>query len=217
MPGKTATIAGATGLIGGELLRLLLYDTAFTSVRILIRRPLSLRHPKLEKKIVDFSDADSLLVALTGSDAVFCAVGTTLQKVKGDKAAYSKIDYDIPVNLARFCKMVGCETFVLILSVGADSNSKNFYLKLKGEVEEEVRKIGLRSVYIMRPSMLLGKREEFRLGEKIGKGLMKAFSFLLPSKYKPIHAAAVARAMMNAAKKNETGFWIWEYREMIDS
>src|SRR5205814_7754749 len=127
---KTATLIGATGLIGGELLNLVLKDDYFQTVRILIRRPFNLVHPRLEKKIVDFNDSDSLLVAIDNSDVVFCAVGTTQKKVKGNKEAYRKVDYDIPVKAARFCKMTGCETFVLVSSVGANSKSNNFYLKL---------------------------------------------------------------------------------------
>jgi len=217
MSGKTATLIGATGLIGGELLNLLLSDEYFGSVKALIRRPFNKEHPKLEKKMVDFSDNDSILVALDNSDVIFCAVGTTQKKVKGDKEAYRKVDYDIPVHAARFCKMVGCKTFVLVSSIGANSKSNNFYLKLKGEVENAIKEVGLESVHIMRPSMLLGNREEFRLGEKIGSRLMKAFSFLLPPKYKPVQAKDVARAMLTAAKENKKGYYIYEYNEIRSS
>ena len=211
---KTATLIGATGLIGGELLNLVLKDDYFQTVRILIRRPFNLVHPGLEKKLVDFNDNDSLLVALDNSDVVFCAVGTTQKKVKGDQAAYRKVDYDIPVHAGRFCKMVGCKIFVLVSSVGANSKSKNFYLKLKGEVEDEVETMGLESVHIMRPSMLLGERKESRPLEKIGQAMMKVLSFFLPSKYKPIKARDVAKAMLAASKKNEKGFFVHEYDEI---
>src|SRR6266513_446453 len=199
----TATLIGATGLIGNYLMNELLNDPFYDTVKILIRRPLDITHPKLEKKIVDFNDNDSLLIAIDNSDIVFCTVGTTQRKVKGDKEAYRKVDYDIPVRAARFCKMTGCETFVLVSSVGANSKSNSFYLKLKGEVEDAVKAVSLRSVHIMRPSMLLGDRKEFRSGEKIGKVLVTVLSFLLPSKYKPIQAKKVAIAMLNAAKKNK--------------
>jgi uncharacterized protein YbjT (DUF2867 family) len=211
---KTATLIGASGLIGSHLLQLLLDDPDFDTVKILVRRKLQTTHQKLEQKIVDFNDSDSLLVAMDNSDAVFCTVGTTQKKVKGDQEAYRKVDYDIPVKAARFCKMTGCETFILVSAVGANSKAKNFYLKLKGEVEEVVKTVGIRSVYIMRPSMLMGKREEYRFGEKVITPVMKALSFLLPSKYKPIQAEDVAKAMLRAAKKNEEGFYVWEYREM---
>jgi uncharacterized protein YbjT (DUF2867 family) len=210
MTGKTATLIGATGLIGSHLLQMLLDDPYFETVKILIRRPLELTHPKLEKKLVDFGNSDSMLVAIDNSDVVFCAVGTTQKKVKGNKEAYRKVDYEIPVRAARFSKMTGCETFVLVSSVGANSKSGNFYLKLKGEVEDVVKATGLNSVHIMRPSMLLGERKEFRSGEKIGKGIMTAFSFLIPSKYKPVHAKKVAKAMLAAAKENKEGFFVYE-------
>ena len=210
----TATLIGATGLIGNYLLDELLNDPFFNTVRILIRRPLDISHPKLEKKIVDFNDSDSILVALSNSDVVFCSIGTTQRKVKGDKDAYRKIDFDIPVKVARFCKMTGCEKFILVSSVGANSKSKSFYLKLKGEVEDAVESVGLNSVHIMRPSMLLGDRKESRFGESIGKVIITPFSFLIPSKYKPIQARDVAKAMLAAAKKTEEGFFIYEYREI---
>lgn len=211
---KTATLIGASGLIGSHLLQLLLDDPYFDTVKILVRRKLQTTHQKLEQKIVDFNDSDSLLVAMDNSDAVFCTVGTTQKKVKGDKEAYRKVDYDIPVKAARFCKMTGCETFILVSAVGANSKANNFYLKLKGEVEDVVKTVGIRSVYIMRPSMLMGKREEYRFGEKVITPVMKTLSFLLPSNYKPIQAEDVAKAMFRAAKKNEEGFYVWEYREM---
>jgi len=214
MSEKTATLIGATGLIGGELLSLLLDDDHFEKVRILVRRPFSRNHPKLEKKLVDFTDADSLLVDLDESDTVFCTIGTTMKKVKGNKDAYRKIDYDIPVNIARYCKIMNCKNYILVSAVGADSQSRNFYLKLKGEVEDIVRKVGLESTYIMRPTILLGKRHEFRFGESISVPLVKKISFLLPSKYKPIEATEVARAMLAAAKISEKGFFVCEYNQM---
>ncbi len=173
----TATLIGATGLIGNCLLEYLLKDDFYHTVRVLIRRPMEFTHPKLEKKIVNFSDTESFRLSLEGSDVVFCAVGTTQKKVQGDKAAYRKVDYDIPVNAARFCKMNGCETFILVSSVGASSKSSSFYINLKGEVEDAVKATGLRSVHIMRPSVLLGDRKESRMGENISNILMSRLSF----------------------------------------
>ena len=210
----TATLIGATGLIGNELLQELLADNYFATIRLLVRKPLKKMDVRIETKLIDFNDPESFKLGIEGSDAFFVAVGTTQSKVKGDKAAYRKVDYDIPVRAAQFCKETGCENFILVSSAGADANSNNFYLKLKGEVEEAVKKMQVKSVHIMRPSILLGNRKEFRLGEKIGKAVMKTFSFLVPAKYKPIFANDVARAMLCAAKKNEAGFWIYEYGEI---
>ena len=214
MSAKTATLIGATGLIGGELLNLLLSDDYFEKVRILVRTPFNVVHPKLEKKLVDFNDNDSLLVALDGSDALFVAVGTTQKKVRGDKVAYKKVDYDIPIHAAKFCKMVGCKIFVLVSSVGASNKSGNFYLHLKGEVEDKVKELGIDSVNIMRPSILLGERKESRPLEKMSQSMMRIFSLLLPSRYKPIQARDVARAMLASSKRSEKGFFVYEYEEM---
>ena len=209
-----ATLVGATGLIGGFLLEELLNDPFFDTVRILIRRPIDITHPKLEKKIVDFNDSDSLLVALSNSNVLFCAIGTTNKKVKGDKDAYRKIDFDIPVKLARFCKMTGCEKFILVSSAGANPKSMNFYQRLKGETDEALKSSGLKTVHIMRPSLLLGERKEFRLGENIGKVMMKSLSFLIPEKYKAIHGKDVAKVMLALSKKNEEGYFVHENSEI---
>lgn len=198
-----ATIIGATGLIGGHLLDMLLNDASFTTVRILIRRPLEISHPKLEKNLVDFSDMESFRLALEGTNVIFCTIGTTMKKMKGDKEAYRKVDYEIAVNAARLGKANGCEKFVLVAAVGADSKSRNFYLKLKGETEEAVQAPGMESVYILRPSLLIGNRKEFRAGEKLATWLMPLFAFILPAKYRPVKAIDVAKAMVNAVK--ETG------------
>ena len=203
-------------MTGNYLLNELLNDPFYDTVKILIRRPLDITNSKLEKKIVDFNDSDSILIAISNSDTVFCAIGTTQRNVKGDKDAYRKVDFDIPVKTARFCKMTGCEKFVLVSSVGASSTSRNFYLRLKGEVEDAVKETGLKSVHIMRPSMLLGNRKEFRLGEKIGKQMMSALSFIIPSKYKPIHASDVAKAMLSVSKQDQEGFFIYHYKEIME-
>ena len=145
---------------------------------------------------------------------MFCAIGTTNKKVKGDKAAYRKVDYDIPVNAARFCTETGCRHFLLVSSVGANSKGGNFYIKLKGEVEDQVRSISIPSVSIFRPSMLLGKRQESRPLETIAQVMMKPLSFLFPSRYKPIAAEAVAKAMIAACKQDKPGLHIYHFKEM---
>ena len=212
----TATLVGATGLIGSYLLDELLNDPYFDTVRILIRRPLDITHPKLEKKIVDFNDSDSLLVAVSNSEVLFCAIGSTMKKVKGDKEAYRKIDFEIPVKLARFCKMTGCEKFILVSSAGANSKSRYFYQRLKEETEEAIKSVGLETVHIMRPSLLLGERKEFRLGENIGKAVMTSLSFLIPEKYKAIQGKDVAKVMIVLAKKNDEGIFVHENLEIRD-
>ena len=206
----TATLVGATGLIGSHLLQELLKDIYFDTVRILIRRPIDITHTKLEKKIVDFNDSDSILVALSNSDVLFCAIGSTMRKVKGDKVAYRKIDFEIPVSLARFCKISGCEKFILVSSAGANPKSSNFYQRLKGETDDAIKRSGLKTIHIMRPSLLLGERKEYRLGENIGKAIMTSLSFLIPAKYKAIQGKDVAKVMLDLSKKNEEGIFVHE-------
>jgi uncharacterized protein YbjT (DUF2867 family) len=211
---KTAAIIGITGLIGSELYDLLKNDTGFEYIRLIVRRPLTNNHPRTEVKLVDFNDAESLQLALEGCETIFCAVGTTKKKVKGDQQAYRKIDFDIPVHAAQYGMQTGCEKFILVSAVGANPKSSNFYLRLKGEVEEAIKSIGLASVHVMRPSFLLGDRKEHRAGEKLAAAVMKTIGFLFPPKYKAIPARTVASAMIASAKKDGGGFFVHEYKEM---
>lgn len=214
---KTATIIGASGLIGSELLKLLLKDEAYTNVRIIVRSVLPIKHVKLEQVIIDFSDIGALQSAINGSEAVFCSIGTTNKKVNGDKDAYQKVDYDIPVNSAKACAKAGVKIFVLISAVGANAASNNFYLNLKGRVEVEIKKTGIPQIFILQPSVLLGKRNEKRIGEQIGQVII---SFLAPllirdfQKYKPIKAAAIARVMLILAKKEKEGIHTLTFNDM---
>ena len=214
--GKTATVIGATGLIGSHLLALLRNDPRFKTVRVLSRRAVSFDHPKIQVLVIDFADNAAFKRAIAGSDGLFCSVGTTRQKVSGDKVAYRKVDYDIPVSAAQFCLETGCSHFLLVSSVGANSKSSSFYIKLKGEVEDKVRGMNIPSVSIFRPSMLLGKREEYRRGETIAQALMRPLSFVLPPRYRPIAARDVARAMIAASERGTPGFHIYHYKEMMD-
>lgn len=214
---KTATIIGSTGLIGSHLLSLLQQDNYYHTIRLLVRRPTENKDPKTEVKLIDFADEESFKLGIYGSDTVFVAVGTTQQKVRGDKEAYRKVDYDIPVKAARFCQETGCPQLLLISSVGANPKASNFYLQLKGEVEANIKALQLPSVSIFRPSLLLGNREEKRTGEKIAQAVMPFLSlgmFGELSKYKPIHAADVAKAMMLTAKEQKPGFSVLEYQQI---
>lgn len=214
MSGKTVAVIGSTGMIGTYLTELLLQDDYFSTVRLIVRRPMEKQDPKIEIKLVDFNDAESLKLALEGTDALFCCIGTTQKNVKGDKELYRKIDYDIPANSARFAKEVGCETMAIVTAIGANGKANNFYLKLKGEVEDTIQTIGLRSVYIMQPSILLGERKENRPMEKVFQVLSKVVAGILPSRLRPIHGKTVAAAMIAAVKKNEAGFFRYTYKEM---
>ncbi|HYE54618.1 MAG TPA: NAD(P)H-binding protein [Chitinophagaceae bacterium] len=214
MQTRTATIIGATGLIGSHLLDQLVQDDSISQVKIIVRRPVTVSHAKARVVQIDFSDQVAFKQAIEGSDMVFCAVGTTQHKVKGDKAAYRKVDYDIPVTAAKFCAATGVEEFLLVSSVGANSRSRNFYLKLKGEVEDAVRQVNIASIAIFRPSMLLGNRQEVRQGERMAQAVMKALAFVIPARYKPIEAGDVARAMIAAAKQQIRGVKVYHYGEI---
>ncbi len=216
MTDMTATVIGATGLIGNQVVQLLRKDGYYNKIRVIARRSLSFNDPEIEIRIIDFAVKNAFKSAIAGSDAVFCAVGTTNKKVKGDKTAYRKVDYDIPVNAAQYCLETGCRKFLLVSSVGANSKSNNFYLKLKGEVEDAVSKMDIGSVSVFRPSMLLGEREEFRAGELLGKALIVPLSFLFPGNYRPIHGRVVAQAMLEASKKHVPGFRIYHYKEILE-
>lgn len=214
MPLKTVTVIGATGLVGGCLVEQLQQDSSVETVRVLVRRPVDFAGNKIVVKMVNFSDAESFKLAIEGSDAVFCAVGTTQKKVHGDEEAYRKVDYDIPVKAARFCVETKCGKFLMVSSVGANRESRNFYLRLKGEVEAAVQQLPIPYISLFRPSILLGRRRERRPAERAGQLTMKLFSFLLLGrlrKYKPVKAEKVAMAMIRAAKENNRGHFIFEY------
>ena len=214
MPNKKATLLGASGLIGGHLLELLKNDEAFTDIKILVRRKLDINDPKVKQAVIDFEDKTSFQSEIIPGSIMFCAVGTTNSKVKGNKALYRKVDYDIPVNAAQFGLAKGCPRFVVVSSLGADSKSSNFYTKLKGEVEDRLLEMNFSSLHIFRPSLLLGERKEFRFGETLAKILMNTFSFLMPAKIKPIQAKVVAKAMLSVSKSQNKGIQIYHNQDI---
>lgn len=213
-----AIILGASGMIGTELVRQLIADGQFRYIDIITRRPLEIRDPKLNVKVVAFDDANSYRSAIEKADSIFCCIGTTMKQVKGDKGLYRKIDFDIAVNGARFASERGVGQYVLVSAIGADPLSRNFYLRLKGEVEEAIQSIPFESIYIMRPSMLFGKRTEFRLGEVISKPIIQFASLFLFGgwrKYKSIQGRDVASAMISAALERKSGVHVCEYGDMM--
>ncbi len=217
MSEKTAAILGSTGMIGSYLLDLILTDKYYDTVKLLVRRPIQKNSERVEVKLVDFSDAESFKLALEGCDTIFSCIGTTQKNVKGDNQLYRKIDFDIPLKAARFGKDAGCTKFILVSSVGAKSESGTFYLRLKGELEEAIRQVGLDAVYIMQPSMLLGERTEKRTAEKVMQGAMKFLNPVLGGslrKYRAIHGKTVANAMLNLAKDDRRGFYRYPYDDI---
>ncbi|HTE28269.1 NAD(P)H-binding protein [Flavitalea sp.] len=217
MSGQTAVVIGSTGMIGDLVVKQLIDDPTFTHVRLLVRRPILFHESKIEVKLVNFEDPADMDQQMGSGDCIFCCVGTTQSKVKGDKNAYRKVDFDIPVNSAKTGLKNGFSKFLLVSAVGANHDSGNFYLKLKGETEEALKKINFPSLHIFQPSLLLGERNESRITEKIAQVLMPAFSFMLAGKlkkYKPVKAMNVARAMVNAAKSEKKGIQVYQYAEI---
>jgi uncharacterized protein YbjT (DUF2867 family) len=213
---RTATVIGATGLIESHLVELLTRDGYFNAVRIIARRMPDRVPQGAEVRVIDFEDQDAFRSAVEGSFALFCAVGTTRKKVKGDMAAYRKVDHDIPVNAARHCHETGCGRYLMVSSVGASSKTGNFYLKFKGDAEDAIAATGIPSVSVFRPSMLMGKRNESRPAEAIAQVMMAPLSFLFPAKYKPIKGLDVAKAMVAAAKNDEKGFRVYHHTDMMN-
>jgi len=218
MSGQTAVVIGATGLIGSHVLEQLLNNDYFDVVRVLVRRQLDTNHPKLQQQVVDFNDINDYTNKFGPGDIIFCCVGTTQKKVKGDKAAYYKVDHDIPVNAAMIGAQKGFRKYLLVSAAGANAASSNFYLKLKGETENDIKQYAFESISFFRPSMLLGKRNESRSMEKVKQWAFRAASvFLYGSlkKYRPIQAKDVARAMIAQSKLNPTCVTILEYEQMM--
>lgn len=193
-----AILLGSTGLVGHFLLTELLNDSDFTEIELYSRRSLGLDSPKVTERIGDLLNDDFWPEKLE-ADAVFVCVGTTKAKTS-DTEKYRAIDLGIPLKTAELAQKGSVKHFSVVSSLGADAQANNFYLKTKGQMEEAIRALQLPSLHILRPSMILGPRQEKRLGESIGKFLFNAFSFLIPSKYKGVEAEDIAKAMWALAK-----------------
>ncbi len=196
---KTALVVGATGLIGHQLVNQLLQSELYSEVRVLVRKSLEKQHPKLVEVLYDFNQSDASVVQ---GDDVFCCLGTTMKKA-GSKGAFTRVDHDYPLQIARAAKQNGATQFLIVTAMGANPKSSFFYNRVKGNVEEDLKKLGFAALHIFRPSLLLGSRDEKRLGEKIGESLMGVFDPLMLGplkKYRAIDSAKVANAMMVAAQ-----------------
>ena len=213
---KQVTLFGATGLIGSYLLEFLLKDSDIHLINVVGRNPFHLQHDKINNTVIDFEDVSSISNSITGSEAVFVSIGTTMSKVNGDKIKYKSVDFDIIFNIANACKQKNINQFIYVSSLGANANSSNFYLRLKGEIDEAVAKLNLNSTSVFRPSVLLGKRNESRPGEKIMQFVMPLLDFMIPSNSKAIKAEDVAKSMLNTTKNYKTGLHIYQYSQIID-
>ena len=206
---KKAVIAGASGLIGSKLLNILLQQPGYDEVLALVRKELPVNNKKLVQMVIDFDKLDEYTASING-DALFCCLGSTKKRTP-DLAVYRKIDHDYPLKLAQLAKQNEMEQYHLVSSIGANSDSANFYTKMKGETEDDIKKAGLKCLYIYQPSFLTGQREESRPVERLFNGLMKLFDPLLTGnlkKYRSIPAQTVAQAMFNESLKHDEGVFV---------
>ena len=194
---KTALIFGSTGLVGGTLLRLLVKDEKYKKIKVFVRSSLSKIDPKVEVVQTDFSKLENIKSEIKGNDCFFC-IGTTRKKTP-NKEDYINTEYNLPVTIGKICKNNDVENFTYISSLGASPKTSNLYLKNKGMAEDELRKLNFKKFIVIRPSFLIGKRKEERLGEKIGIFAIKCISPILVrglKKYKSINAEIVAKSII---------------------
>ena len=200
---KTAIVFGSTGLIGGHLVNQLIQDNYYTKIKIFVRSQTSINNEKVEVINIDFNNLGNHKTEITGDDCFFC-IGTTKQN-SPDKNDYQKVELDIPKEIAQIAKANSVKSFIFISSIYANPNSSGNYVKFKGLVEEELKRLNFSKLGILRPSFLMGKRKENRVGEKIG---ILTFSVLSPllfgpfKKMRPISSEIVAKSMIKIAKQN---------------
>jgi uncharacterized protein YbjT (DUF2867 family) len=198
---KTALVLGATGLVGRALVHQLLNDDRYDRVSVLVRRAYEPAHAKLTVEIIDFDRPDASKIK---GDDLYCALGTTLKKA-GSKEAQYRVDFQYPYEIGKIAKANGVRQFLLVSSLGANAKSSNFYLRTKGMLEYEISGLNFATFISARPSFLLGEREEFRLGERIGIAVVSALGPLVPKKYRGIQADKVAAALIENANNGSKG------------
>lgn len=197
MEKKTAIVFGSTGLIGNLLVEEMVHSGLYSRVKVFVRQSTGVTEPLVDEIVNDFSDPESLAPFINGDDVYIC-LGTTIKKA-GSVANMEKIDRDLPVTIAELAFNRGAKRIAVVSSIGASARSGNYYLRIKGEMEEGILKLAYENCAIVRPSMLLGERKEKRTGESIGKVVMKIMNPLMIGKikkYKAIHGRDVARAMI---------------------
>lgn len=194
---KTACIIGATGLIGKQLLKQLLENENFTTIKVFTRRSVGIVHPKLNEYLIDFEKPEEWKNLVTG-DVLFSCLGTTL-KTAGSKKNQFKVDFTFQYQFAQLAAENEIPAFVLVSSAGANAKSSMFYPRMKGELDEAVSRLNFHHICILRPSILDGKREEKRLTEKISIRITKVLFRFIFRKYRPIKDEIVAQAMINAS------------------
>ncbi|MGX1945429.1 NAD(P)H-binding protein [Raoultella ornithinolytica] len=199
---RVVLLAGASGLVGGQLLQLLLKDPGVICIHALSRKPLKVSHPKLQVHLVDFTS----LPQLPHADEAYLALGTTI-KVAGSKEAFRAVDFDANLAVAQAAIKAGVSRIGLVSAGGANIKSSMFYTRVKGELEEVLRALPLTALVIARPSLLLDYRyglgQPVRLGEILSIPVARLLSSFLPGDYKPVRAQAVARSLVESVPKGE--------------
>ena len=210
MKQRTALIAGASGLVGGECLRRLLASENYSKVTLVTRRSLgaATKHPKLREIVVDFARLDSVGDDLR-ADHVFCALGTTIRKA-GSQEKFREVDFEYPRNLAQLTRAHGARHFSLVSALGASSKSGVFYSRVKGELEDAVRAMGWPSLCLLRPSVIAGNRQESRPLERLGEVMLR----FGPATYRPVAASRIAAAMIATAQREPHGVTVIESRDI---
>jgi len=203
---KTAVVFGATGLVGGFVVKMLLAHEAYQKVRVFSRRKIELEHDKLEQHIIDFQKPETYQAFIEGDDLFIC-LGTTMRKA-GSKEAFFRVDYTYALRMAKLAYQNGVNQLLLVSSVGANPDSIFFYNRVKGLLEEAVQRLPFWAIHIFRPSILLGERNENRWGEQLAGVIGRQLDFItqgMLTKYRPIEADVVARAMISAAQQLRPG------------
>lgn len=201
---KTALVIGATGLVGNSLTRQLLDNESYTQVTVFGRRSLGFSHPKLKEHIINFDKIEDWAPLVQG-DELFSCLGTTLRQA-GSKVNQYRIDYQYQYDFARVAKENAVPSLILVSSAGANPKAAFFYMRMKGELERDVKALGFSRLILIKPGPLDGPREKKRFGESLGLGVNRFLNALgLMKKYRPIHGQTVARAMINASDKLTSG------------
>ena len=200
---KTALIFGSSGLVGSKLLELIINNNKYSRIKLFIRSEIYSSNSKIEIIKTDFNNLENYKESIIGDDCFFC-IGTT-RKNTPDKNEYIRIEYNLPIEVAKISKENLVNSFTYVSSLGANPNASSLYLKNKGQAEEDLKKLNFSKLSIVRPSILLGDRKENRIGEKIGIFVMKTLSPLFFGKfkkYKPIKVEYVAKTILHVAQKD---------------
>ena len=200
---KKAIVIGATGMVGTQLIQALIENEDYSEILSLVRRPGGITNPKLTERIINFDEPETWSHLVTGN-VLFSALGTTIAQAKSKDAQY-KVDFTYQYSVAKLAAENGVTHYVLVSSAGANSTSKAFYIKMKGDLEKAILNLPFEIISIIRPGILAGNRIQNRPAEKIGIIIMNVLNNLgLLKRYRPIHASIVAKAMIMGAKAKQS-------------